>query len=230
MKEKITLAIIGIAIAFSSFSQLDDIYENRKWDIFVNATSFSYESGVVKENFNFIKPFFMRIGTDKSEAGKPHFSWHIPLGSDAMWAAIMGSDEDSNINSLDQFDSYGISSGILGLFQLKFNVIGSDNMVAAVGVEFGDIAIGDGWNAVVGPSILVERAISNSIAVGINMSYSKGVASTDDALADLWVTSIYPRLLFESGWYIEAGIMTTNEVNFAKYSRIDINFGKSFPW
>lgn len=229
MKEKITLAIIGIAIAFSSFSQLDDIYENRKWDLFFNATAFSYKQGGVNESFNFVKPFYMRIGTDKADAGKAHFSWHIPLGSDALWAVIMGASEESKINSLSQFNNYGISSGILGLFQLKFNIIGTDGMVAAAGVEFGDIALGDGWNVVVGPSVLVEKAISNSMSVGVNMSYSKGVASTDDKLEDLWVMSFYPRLLFESGWYIEAGIMTTTGIN-ATYSRMDINFGKSFRW
>jgi hypothetical protein len=229
MKTKITASLFSLLLAFSSFSQLDDIYENRKWDLFINATSFSYKSGDTKESFNFIKPFYMRLGTDKTGAGKPHFSWHIPLGSDGLWGALMELSEESSINSLDQFNFYGISSGILGIFQLKFNIIGSDNMVAAAGLEFGDVALGGGWNVIVGPSALVEKAITNSMSVGINMSYSKAVATTNDNLADLWVMSFYPRLLFESGWYVEAGIMTTTGIN-ATYSRMDINFGKSFRW
>lgn len=44
----------------------------------------------------------------------------------------------------------------------------------------------------------------------------------------MWVTSIYPRVLFKKGWYLEAGLMFTNEVNGIKYSRTDFNLGKSF--
>ncbi|MDW3208945.1 MAG: hypothetical protein R8N23_03715 [Reichenbachiella sp.] len=230
MKAKMLILSMLLLGFMHAHAQLSEIYENRKWDIFFNYTQFQYDQGDAKVKYNFLKPFYVRIGTDKVGSAKPHFSWQIPLGSDALWSSLMGTDDESGLNNQSQLNQYGISSGILGVFQLKFNIVGKDDFVIAVGVEFGDNATSENWSVIVGPALLIEKAMTNLIALGINMSTSKVVATNSEQgdAKDMWVTSIYPRVLFKKGWYLEAGLMFTNEVNGIKYSRTDFNLGKSF--
>ncbi len=228
MKKIFCITITLSLLASKSYSQIDKLYDDKKWEIHAQYVNFSYnENPSQSESFSFINPFGMRLGIDQVGTAKNHFYWNPRLGIDAIWGVLLGLVTENKINDFDAFDSWGVSSGILGQFNWTKNIISKDNLVVAAGIEFGDYSTGSsGYHGGIGPSVLTDYAISENIALGINLWASKSLASTDELSKGMWFYGVFPRILFKKGWFIQPGVMFTSEENNEKYSRFEINIGK----
>jgi len=227
MKKLVTILLL-CSLSLGTYAQLHKVYKNRKWDMFMEATRYSSnDPGLQTGSFYFVKPFYMRIVSDNDEQWKSHFSWYISLGNDAVWGAAALLLDTQKVNNLGLFNNQGMASGILGIFDWKLNIIGQDKLNAALGLQFGDYTMFGGYMFGIGPSALVEISITDGMAIGINASAVKLVGLGTTTATSNWMYSFSPRLLFQSGFYIEGGTSFSSSAGLTA-SRLDLRIGKTF--
>lgn len=229
MKIKIGLFLIGSIFSIKSFAQLDDFYEKGNWQVFFNYSSYAFNDVTGSDQkLTFVKPFFVRISIDRPHKWGGHFIWEPIFTSVLLWGLIWS--EESEINDLDLLDQRGMSSGFIGRLSWTKNVVSLDDLIVAAGLEFGDYSVANSSGVVfvgVGPSILVEKTVTNSLALGLSVWSAKSVLQLSQLASSdgFRVSGATARALFKNGLFLEASTMFSKKINNISNTRFDLRFG-----
>jgi hypothetical protein len=187
--------------------------------------------------FSFIKPLYWCWNIDNTDMWGNHIRHELALGSELIWAILLNeTGAMENMNSLDEFNNNGLSSGLIGWMYWTKNIFTTDNLNVSAGLNFGDYSVGtnhardtrEGSHLGLGPQCIVDFALNDKIAVGANIGYFKSLAHyTEDRFPNtsLLVYNFSPHLIMSSVWYVEASLMRTNTYEESNHQRFDINLG-----